>query len=72
MTMNAELIAALEQDSWTKPYIDAGHDLASLLTGPAYKCSRCGANQIDLSEDLAYGPMTRCAESGAHERNGDD
>lgn len=43
-------------------YWKAGHDIATLFrAGGSYQCARCGAHQIDLSEDLMYGPMTRCS-----------
>lgn len=49
-----------EVQDWQKPYAEAGHDVASVFAHPKYECSRCGAAQIDLSEDLAYGPMRQC------------
>lgn len=45
---------------WTQPYFDAGHDIESIFSPPSYQCSRCGAHQIDLSEDLVYGSMRLC------------
>ena len=42
------------------PYAEAGHDVDSVFAAPSYKCSRCGSYLIDLSEDLAYGPMREC------------
>lgn len=45
-----------------KPYADAGHDIESLFNPNSYRCSRCHSWLIDLSEDLAYGEMRRCAE----------
>ena len=56
--MNAAEIAVV--DRWQLPYADAGHDLKSLFRVGHYRCDRCGAHQIDLSEDLAYGSMTTC------------
>jgi hypothetical protein len=47
-------------DSFMQPYADAGHDLESLFEPGIYKCARCGQYQIDLSEDLTYGEMSRC------------
>ena len=47
-------------ESWQQPYVDAGHDAESLFRSKEYKCKRCGAYQIDLSEDLVYGEMTKC------------
>lgn len=45
---------------WQQPYADAGHDVESVFSGPEYSCKRCGAAQIDLSEDLVYGQMRKC------------
>lgn len=47
-------------DHFTQPYHDAGHDLSSLFEPERYRCKRCGAYQIDLSEDLVYGEMRTC------------
>lgn len=47
-------------DPWQKPYADAGHDVESVFAAPTYKCKTCGGNQIDLSEDLAYGDVRPC------------
>lgn len=49
-------------NSFQQPYADAGHDVESLFSKGGYKCSRCGAYLIDLSEDLVYGPMRKCVE----------
>lgn len=56
--MNAAEIAAV--DGWQRPYSEAGHDLTSLFRVGHYRCDRCGAHQIDISEDLAYGSITPC------------
>ena len=53
-------LSPMEPDSFQKPYADAGHDVASVFAHPKYECSRCGAAQIDLSEDLSYGNMRPC------------
>lgn len=58
-------------DSWQKPYADAGHDVASVFAHPKYECARCGAAQIDLSEDLAYGDMRPCRLATPKEDNPD-
>lgn len=47
-------------NSFMQPYADAGHDLESLFKPGVYKCARCGKYQINLSEDLMYGPMSQC------------
>lgn len=49
-----------EAPCFMQPYADAGHDLDSLFRVEHYRCDRCGAYQIDLSEDLAYGEMRTC------------
>lgn len=43
-------------------YWKAGHDVQSLFWPPdgPTRCTRCGAYQIDLSEDLGYGEMRKC------------
>lgn len=48
-----------EMRSWTQPYVDAGHDIASLFGAAAF-CVRCGLGQIDLSEDGWYGAIRQC------------
>jgi hypothetical protein len=45
--------------SFQRPYADAGHDVQSLFARP-WRCASCGAYQIDLSEDLSFGPMRIC------------
>lgn len=52
-----------EIQDWQKPYAEAGHDVASVFNPMTTKCKRCGTPQIDLSEDLAYGPMRQCLPS---------
>ena len=49
-------------DSFMKPYEDAGHDIKSLFEPGQYKCSRCGAHQINLSVDLVYSNMRKCKD----------
>lgn len=53
------MMGKIPSETWTKDYADAGHDVESLFTQP-FCCKRCGGTQIDLSEDLAYGQMSRC------------
>lgn len=55
-TMDCEIM------SFLRPYADAGHDLLSLFRSENTRCSKCGAAQIDLSEDLVYGDMTKCVK----------
>ena len=50
---------AINLNSFNKPYHDKGHDIQSLFNYP-FKCQKCGAYQIDLSEDGLYGDMTEC------------
>lgn len=52
--------AEIAVDHFMQPYHDAGHDLPSLFKPGPYRCERCGAYQIDLSEDLVYGEMRKC------------
>jgi len=50
-------------DNFKQPYAEAGHDVESLFRVNHYKCDKCGAYQIDLSEDLVYGQMRKCKEN---------
>lgn len=59
-TILAAIINPTALDDFMVPYAEAGHDALSVFRGPAYKCERCGAEQVDLSEDLAYGEMRKC------------
>lgn len=60
-----------EVQDWQKPYADAGHDIASVFNPMTTKCKRCGTPQIDLSEDLAYGPMRQCRALPSHQGAGE-
>lgn len=59
-------------DSFKQPYADAGHDVESVFATPSYKCKVCGAYQIDLSEDLAYGDMRTCKSTTPYGRAGSE
>lgn len=62
---------AQEPGHWLHPYWKAGHDLATLFAHEHnYRCARCGAAQIDLSEDMGYGPVSLCKLPALHDMRG--
>ena len=58
--MSIEPTEVERDNSIWSDYSGAGHDVESLKRVNHYRCDRCGAHMIDLSEDLAYGEMRKC------------
>lgn len=57
-------------EAWQQPYAEAGHDIASVFNPLTTKCKLCGTPQIDLSEDLVYGPMRKCRAINLEDEDG--